>query len=62
VTRPFLVAAAVLVVAGCSDLFVPLPLPDLFKEPYDFSTEVPPYMGPGSDLAKESHDMAVPLD
>jgi hypothetical protein len=60
VTRFFFVVAAALVWGSCSDLFAPPPLPDLYKEPYDFSVVVPPYTGPGADLEKpEPHDMSV---
>jgi hypothetical protein len=49
-----------LALAGCSDMFAPPPLPDLSKEPYDFAVAVPPYTGPGADLAKSGpKDMAV---
>jgi hypothetical protein len=68
VTRFFLVAAA-LFAAGCTDSFVAPRLPDLYKDPYDFAVEVPPYTGPGADLspverpdlsANEPRDLALP--
>ncbi|HEY2745498.1 MAG TPA: hypothetical protein VGL86_12770 [Polyangia bacterium] len=48
--RFFLVAAAALAVtslAACSDMFSPPELPDLYKNPYDFAVDVPPYTGDG---------------
>jgi hypothetical protein len=52
---------AALALAGCGDMFMPPPLPDLYKDPYDFAVVVPPYTGPGSDMVKvEPHDMALP--
>jgi hypothetical protein len=67
VTRLFLVAAALLL-GSCSDSFTAPPLPDLYKDPYDFAVEVPPYTGPGADggsglphdlSANAPRDMAV---
>lgn len=60
--RVLLVAAAALAPAGCSDTFRPPPLPDLYKAPYDFAVEVPPYTGDAGvpDLAdKPPADMAT---
>jgi hypothetical protein len=54
---------AALAVASCSEQFMAPPLPDLHKVPYDFAVEVPPYTGPGADMAKlPPHDMASPTD
>jgi hypothetical protein len=51
---------AALAVVGCSERFMAPPLPDLHKDPYDFAVEVPPYTGPGADMAKaQPHDMAA---
>ena len=69
-TRFFLVAAA-LCAGSCSDSFNPPPLPDLYKDPYDFAVEVPPYTGPGADgghlephdlSANAPRDLAMPTD
>ena len=56
---------------ACSDKFTPAPLPDLRKDPYDFSVALPPYTGPGADMAMTGgggggggvvpHDLAVTL-
>jgi hypothetical protein len=58
VTRFFLVAAA-LILGSCSDSFTPPPLPDLYKDPYDFAVAVPPYTGPGADGGGGSHDLSA---
>ncbi len=55
------------VVASCSDSFSPPPLPDLKKDPYDFSVVVPPFRGDGGggggneDLAAGggAHDLSM---
>ena len=72
-TRFFLVVAALVALPACSDRFNPTPLPDLYKDPYDFAVVVPPFTGPGSDMAEgggsgggggtmQPHDLAVPHD
>jgi hypothetical protein len=58
VTRFFLVAAA-LFAGSCSDSFNPPPPPDLYKDPYDFAVEVPPYTGPGADGGHEPRDLSA---
>jgi hypothetical protein len=50
--------------ASCSDMFNPPELPDLHKDPYDFSVIVPPFNGDGGggskDLAGEgTHDLSM---
>ena len=53
----FLVAAG-MALAACSDTFTPPKLPDLYKDPYDFSVLLPPFGDGGTDMAKQSSDMA----
>ena len=65
--RVLLVAIAAMAMgislAACSDSFNPPELPDLHKDPYDFSVVVPPYTGDGGvrDLAGggDVHDLAT---
>jgi hypothetical protein len=48
--------------ASCSDMFNPPELPDLKKDPYDFSVVVPPFKGDGGggDMAGEGpHDLSM---
>lgn len=48
----FLVAAG-MALAACSDTFTPPKLPDLYKDPYDFAVELPPFGDGGVvDMAK----------
>ena len=76
-TRFFLLVVTLMTLPACSDRFTPAPLPDLRKDPYDFSVVVPPYTGPGADLQAPgggggngggggggmvSHDLSVPHD
>ena len=76
-TRFFLLVVTLMTLPACSDRFTPAPLPDLRKDPYDFSVVVPPYTGPGADLLAPgggggngggggggmvSHDLSVPHD
>lgn len=49
-TRFFLLVVTLLTLPACSDKFTPAPLPDLRKDPYDFSVVLPPYTGPGADM------------
>lgn len=57
-TRFFVVAAALLL-GSCGDSFTAPRLPDLAKQPYDFSVLVPPYTGPGADFGGEPHDLSA---
>ena len=76
-TRFFLLVVTLMTLPACSDHFTPAPLPDLRKDPYDFSVAVPPYTGPGADMlaggkagggggggggGMVSHDLSVPHD
>ncbi len=73
-TRSFLLLVTLMSLPACSDRFTPAPLPDLRKDPYDFSVVVPPYTGPGADMVTGggggggagggmvSHDLSVPHD
>ena len=65
--RLFLVAAAAVALGACSDMFSPPELPDLYKDPYDFAVDVPPFKGDGGverDMAGDTtpHDLAQPTD
>ena len=65
--RVLLVAVAAVGLAACSDMFSPPELPDLYKDPYDFAVEVPPFTGDGGvrDMAGSTatvHDLATPAD
>ncbi len=72
-TRFFLLVVTLLTLPACSDKFTPAPLPDLRKDPYDFSVALPPYTGPGADMTTGGgggggggggmmpHDLAVTL-
>jgi hypothetical protein len=43
---------AVVALAACESFEAPT-LPDLYKAPYDFAVELPPYTGPGADFSVE---------
>lgn len=45
-------------VASCSDMFSPPDLPDLKKDPYDFSVTVPPFRGDGGGGNGGGEDLA----
>jgi len=47
--------------ASCSDMFNPPELPDLKKDPYDFSVVVPPFRGDGgSEMGGgDVHDLSM---
>jgi hypothetical protein len=47
-----LLAAAVVALVACESFEAPR-LPDLYKSPYDFAVELPPYTGPGADMTPE---------
>ena len=63
--RVLLVVAAAVGLAACSDMFSPPELPDLFKDPYDFSVVVPPFKGDGGmqDMTGTTpHDLSMSSD
>jgi hypothetical protein len=64
VKRVLLVFAASVALAACGDLFSPPPLPDLYKDPYDFSVTIPPYRDGGTSDMKPTapRDLASSLD
>lgn len=62
--RALVVVALALLGGACGDTFSPPPLPDLKKDPYDFSVVVPPFTGGGdmsaADMTGEPpHDLAT---